>query len=255
MLLISELFAVFFLGLILGSFSTALIYRVPRRLSWVADRSSCPNCKNNLGILDLIPVFSWLSTGGRCRYCKESISYSYPLIELSCVGMAMATYMVFGLSYEALYVFSAIPFLMALLVIDLKHMILPNQLVFILLVIGLARLFYFSISDVFSEASDMFITYFCGALLYAFISWLAGFTLTKILKKDSLGVGDIKFFFVSGVWLGLDYVPYFLILSGTTAICFALLWRFLFKKDVFPFGPSLIMSFFTLLLFQGSFLG
>tara|TARA_R110002095_G_scaffold147975_3_gene128070 strand:+ start:6444 stop:7226 length:783 start_codon:yes stop_codon:yes gene_type:complete len=254
MLLMPEIFVTFFLGLIMGSFSTALIYRVPRKLSWTVERSSCTNCKQNLRAYDLVPLFSWLSTMGRCRYCKASVSYSYPLIELVCVAMAFAIYCVFGFSIEALFALAAVPFLMALFVIDLRHMILPNQLVFILLVIGLARLFYFSISGVFTKAPDMFVTYFGGAILYAAIPWLMGIILTKILKKDSLGFGDIKFFFVSGMWLGLSVLPFFLMSSGILAILFALLWRALFKKEVFPFGPALIISFFGLLLFQGSFL-
>lgn len=253
MLLFLEIFTVFFIGLILGSFSTALIYRVPRKLSWTIDRSSCTNCDTDLRTIDLFPLFSWLSTKGKCRYCQSKISITYPLTELSAVVLCLAAYSVFGFSYESLYVFAAIPFLIALLVIDLKHMILPNQLVFILFVIGILRLFYFSISDVFTQVSDVLIPYFYGSLLYALIPWLTGLILTKVLKKDALGFGDVKFFFVTGIWLGIHYLPYFLIMSGGLAIFFALLWRHLLKKDVFPFGPSLIFSFFVLLLFQGSF--
>jgi len=64
----------------------------------------------------------------------------------------------------------------------------------------------------------------------------------------------VKFFFVAGVWLGFDYLPFFLILSGSGAIIFAILWKYFRKKEVFPFGPALIISFFGLLLLQGSFL-
>ena len=255
MLFFLEIFIVFFLGLLLGSFSSALIYRVPRKISWVATRSSCTECNNVLTARDLIPLFSWVFNKGKCRHCSTKISGVYPVLELCCAVLCLITYFVYGLTYEAAFVFAAIPFLMALLVIDLRHMILPNQLVFIVLVIGVARLFYFSLTGVFTQASDLFITYFLGAVFYGFASWLVGFTVTKIMKKDSLGFGDVKFFIVAGLWLGIGAAPQFLILSGSLAIIFALVWQKLFKQRIFPFGPALITSFFALLIFQGSFLG
>ncbi len=255
MLFFLEMFTAVFLGLILGSFSSALIYRVPRKMPWGAVRSSCTNCKYVLTARDLIPVFSWLIARGKCRKCGASVSYIYPVLELVSAFLCVATYLVFGLTYEAFFVFAAIPFLLALCVIDLRHMILPNQLVFILFVIGVLRLFYFSVTGVFTQASDMFVTYFLGAVFYGFVSWFTGFILSKILKKDSLGFGDVKFFIVAGLWLGLDFAPQFLIMSGALAILFAVIWQKLFKRHLFPFGPALIISFFVLLLFQGSFLG
>ncbi|HEY0905710.1 MAG TPA: prepilin peptidase [Methylophilus sp.] len=79
----------FCLGLCLGSFTTALVYRIPRKLNWTTDRSRCPNCKHALGPLDLVPVFSWLFLGRKCRYCKTPIPARYPLIEIS-FGMVFA---------------------------------------------------------------------------------------------------------------------------------------------------------------------
>ncbi len=87
---------VFIIGLILGSFSSAISYRVQRGESWIvssgssqqdadgkkAARSRCPTCHHVLGVLDLIPVFSWVFLGGKCRYCRTSIPARYPLAEL-----------------------------------------------------------------------------------------------------------------------------------------------------------------------------
>lgn len=70
------------LGLIFGSFITMLGYRLPRRLSIVRPRSSCPACHHALGVKDLFPVFSWLMSGGRCRHCKAPISARYPILEV-----------------------------------------------------------------------------------------------------------------------------------------------------------------------------
>ncbi len=79
----------FCFGLCLGSFMTALVYRLPRGLNWTTDRSRCPSCGHALGVPDLVPVFSWLALRGRCRHCRTPIPARYPLIELG-VGAVLA---------------------------------------------------------------------------------------------------------------------------------------------------------------------
>ncbi len=235
----------------LGSFTSALIYRIPRKKGWGAVRSACPSCKKKLGVLDLIPLFSWLLSLGKCRYCKSRISYIYPAIEVICAILSLGVFLVFGFTIEALFLIGALPFLASLFIIDFKHFILPNQLVFIVLVIGLIRLFYFSVNDVFNSPSELFIPYIVGAFLYALTPYVLGVMLSTILKKDSLGMGDVKFFFVAGVWLGLAELSNFMMLSGGLAIAFALIWRAVKREEIFPFGPALIVSFYSLLLLRG----
>lgn len=250
-----EIIITFYLGAVLGSFSTALVYRVPRKQKWWgAERSKCPSCNHVLSFFDLIPIISWGVFRGRCRHCKTKVSVRYPLIELCSALACVGAYVVFGWSYELFFIVAVLPFLIALFLIDLKHMILPNQLVFIVLVIGVVRLFYLSTIGAFAQVSDLFVPYIAGACLYAFLPWLIGWIMTKILKKDSLGFGDVKFFFTSGIWLGLDLLPHFMILSGGGAVFYALILRVAGKGEAFPFGPALIASFYVLLLFQGSFL-
>lgn len=235
----------------MGSFTSALIYRVPTKKGWGAVRSACPSCKTKLSALDLVPLFSWIFSGGKCRYCKTKVSFIYPALELLCAGLSCGVYSIFGFTVEALFIIGSLPFLMALFVIDFKHYILPNQLVFIVLVIGLIRLFYFSVSDVFVSPSDLFMPYIGGAFIYALVPYILGVILTAVLKKDALGMGDVKFFFAAGVWLGVSDLANFMMLSGALAIVFALSWRVIKKKDVFPFGPALIVSFYSLLLLRG----
>ncbi len=246
-----EFFTMFFLGLVLGSFSTALIHRVPKKIPWGAERSECPSCKTSLGVLDLVPVFSWCFSKGKCRHCGKGVHFIYPLTEMVSGIMCVFIYWVYGLNISSLFLVASVPFLVSLCVIDFRHMILPNQLIIIMLILGVARLFYMSSMAEHTLSLYDVGMYVYGAFAYAFISWFLGFVLTKILKRDSLGFGDVKFFMVSGLWLGLLMLPYFMILSGAIAIVFSLVWRMAFKQEVFPFGPSLIISFYLLLLFQG----
>ncbi len=250
---VSEIIIIVSLGLILGSFTTALAYRVPLGISWGAKRSSCPSCGSVLNALDLIPLFSWCINRGACRHCKTRVSASYPLVELASLALCLTVYSVYGLSVLGLFVIFAVPFLLALFLIDIKHMILPNQLVAALFFIGVIRLFFFwGMSNFLYEAGlEILIHYVLAALIFAFISWGTGALMSKMLKKESLGFGDVKFFGVAGLWLGLEVLPLFMIISGGLAVVLALVWRYIKKSNVFPFGPALISALFILLFYQG----
>ncbi len=93
-----NLFAGLVIGLVLGSFTTMLSYRIPRRLSIVSPPSQCPKCHAPLKVRDLVPVFSWLLEKGRCRHCGERISPRYLVIELVTTVAVMAAFVCLGLS-------------------------------------------------------------------------------------------------------------------------------------------------------------
>ena len=249
-------------GLALGSFATAMIHRIPRGLSWwsmpkkdkAVHRSACPHCKATLRLVDLIPLFSWLSTRGKCRYCAKAIGLRYPLTELGVVLACLATYAILGFTSQAFFIMAAIPFLAALLVIDLEHLILPNQLVVIIAVIGMARLIYELFLQRSFSISYAMIEFIAGAVIYAAFIWGLGWIMTLVLKKEALGFGDVKFFAAAGLWLGLSNLAWFCMAAGVFGVAFGLAWQILRKDKIFPFGPSLIASLYVLLLLDGSLL-
>jgi len=63
----------FAMGITFGSFYTLALYRIPKRQDITHTHSYCPNCNHKLGFLDLIPVFSYIFLGAKCRYCKQKI--------------------------------------------------------------------------------------------------------------------------------------------------------------------------------------
>jgi len=215
---ISETLTIFFCGLIFGSFASALVYRIPRNLPWITKgksehglRSACPSCKANLTPLDLIPIFSWLFLRGKCRHCATPVSKKYPICELLTLMGFIGIYAVFGLTWFALPFFLMMPFLVALMMIDFEHMILPNQLVAIIFALGVVVLLgKISVTQTF-ELQHLIITYIGGAIGFGALSWFLGFVMEKILKKPALGFGDVKFFAASGIWLGLPVLGHFCI--------------------------------------------
>ncbi|MDD5770081.1 MAG: prepilin peptidase, partial [Candidatus Gracilibacteria bacterium] len=91
---------IFIIGTLFGSFSSVIIDRLKNKKSGIiSGRSECPKCKHKLGAIDLIPFFSFFLTGGRCRYCKEKISYIYPILEF-CMGIifTITTYLLIDIN-------------------------------------------------------------------------------------------------------------------------------------------------------------
>lgn len=246
-----------FLGLCLGSFATAITVRELAGKPWLLPakgsdaaqtyRSACPSCGHKLGVLDLFPILSWLFLRGRCRYCQQPISRLYPLLELGVLSAAILIYVCVGWSISAWFMFAALPFLAALIVIDFQKMILPNILVGTVFVIGL---FYALYTDLHLGVPLPAFEGLMAALVYGGFVALLAFVVGKVLKKEALGGGDVKFFAVAGMWLGLEAFPVYCMLSGVMGVVLGAVWKMATGRAVFPFGPALIIALYCLWLFD-----
>ncbi|HET6378988.1 MAG TPA: prepilin peptidase [Methylocella sp.] len=95
-------------GLILGSFTTMLSYRLPRGLSIIWPGSHCPSCKTRLRPIDLLPVLSWVLQRGRCRHCGAPIGWRYLLIEIAVTLAVIAAFGVLGCTLRLILALGAI---------------------------------------------------------------------------------------------------------------------------------------------------
>lgn len=250
---------VFVIGLCFGSFATALIYRIPRDIPWVYDRgagsnkacrSACPSCGHVLGARDLVPLFSWLCSRGKCRYCSAKVSARYPLVELATASTTLLMFGAWGVGGLAtIPVLLIVPFLIAALLIDWEHMILPDDINLSLFVLAAAYVlarFYTPYHDISVVYDAVF-----AAVLLTSLLWLASFILSKWKGRPALGMGDIKFLPAAGLLLGTAALPSYLALSGALGIATAMLKL---KKDIkqpFPFGPALIISLYIHVFLTG----
>ncbi|TAL35557.1 MAG: prepilin peptidase [Alphaproteobacteria bacterium] len=241
-----------FLGLCLGSFATALSWRLPRGISVSFERSKCPKCGRILGVADLVPVFSWLLMRGRCRSCRAPIGWRYPLIELATLALCIAFYERFGFSPSTVLLFCLAPVVIAAADIDFSHMIIPDGLNLAVLLLGMAVLAANSFSA--SDPPEFILahgeTALGGMALYGIGSLVLRQGGMALLKREPLGWGDVKFFAASGFWMGTnpEVLAHFLILSGTAGVVIALLWRKFHKEAAFPFGPALLLAFIIMLI-------
>ncbi len=132
-----------FYGIAIGSFLNVVIWRVPRGGSVATPTwSYCPNCEHRLLAADLVPLLSFLALGRRCRYCKSPISWRYFLVEALTGACFVLIYLRYGASIDTFFysVFSAI--LICILFIDLDCFIIPDELSFIALLVGVGRNLY-----------------------------------------------------------------------------------------------------------------
>src|SRR5262245_54370732 len=112
-------------GLVIGSFLNVCIHRLPRDLSIVRPRSACPGCGAGIAWHDNIPVVSWILLGGRCRGCRAPIAPRYPLVEAATAALWAGSMAAFGPTLEGLATALFGSALVALILIDAEHQILP----------------------------------------------------------------------------------------------------------------------------------
>ncbi|MGE0108753.1 MAG: prepilin peptidase [Bdellovibrionales bacterium] len=89
------IFSGLLIGMVLGSFTTMLCYRVPRKMDIVFLPSHCPSCKTRLGVRDLVPIFSWLFCKGKCRHCGAQIGTRYIIIEIIVTALVTTAFCLF----------------------------------------------------------------------------------------------------------------------------------------------------------------
>ncbi|RDI96758.1 prepilin peptidase [Meiothermus sp. QL-1] len=196
----------FLFGSLIGSFLNVVIYRLPKGLSVVRPRSSCPHCGHTLTPVELLPLLSWLLQRGRCRRCRGPISPRYPLVEaLTAFLFALSAYLLGGTGGIAgvLLVWAFIALLIALAFIDIDTKTLPNSLNFAGVFLGLMAAWALGFPQGFSQALE-------GGLLAAgLLALLAGYGgLIYNRFKDSpregpFGVHQVHLAAMGGAWGGM----------------------------------------------------
>jgi leader peptidase (prepilin peptidase)/N-methyltransferase len=220
------------LGLAFGSFLNVCLSRWPAGESVVAPRSHCRSCEHVLAWWENIPLVSWLFLRGRCRSCRTSISWRYPLVEAS-VGVLWAidtwkfTFGIhyLGLSWVALLVlivgflgpFTFLWLLVALAALDAENFWLPDRLILPgilggVFVAALDRYFFegtingpvtfanfFLLPFMQNFWRDRFLEILAAAGIILLIRWL----YKLIRHREGLGLGDAKLMALLAAWLGL----------------------------------------------------
>lgn len=262
------IYCIFFLGLSFGSFINALVWRLHKqsdtrtqklnpKYSILYGRSMCPNCRHVLGILDLIPVISWLFLIGKCRYCHKPISIMYPLVELLTAGLFIISYLYWplifnsqGITYFIIWLILLVG-LIALALYDIKYMTLPNRIIYPMFGLVILQIV---IKSIFFNKSGY--SWLSGDLLGFLIGGGVFYVLFQISKGKWIGGGDVKLGLLLGLYLASGWLAILMIFIASLAGSLVSL-PFLFSGKVkrnthIPYGPFLIIAAIILRLFGTS---
>lgn len=242
-------------GLIFGSFVTALTWRLHEKLDFVTGRSQCEHCGHTLAAIDLVPIISWAILRGRCRYCKASISWQNPAIEASVAIAFVLSYLAWPLALHTWQVQASfglwllyIVLLATLFIYDLRWMILPDSLIFILIALG-----FIDVALRLSVTNNLTFAAYTQQILLGGAALGGIYLLLHLISKGRwIGLGDVKLGWFMGMLLGWQYALLTLFLTSIIFVVTLLPARIAGKfpaKTRLPLGPFLIIAFILTSLF------
>jgi len=222
----------FIAGTFMGSFVGVLTYRIPRDEQWVKGHSVCPACGHQLGVLDLVPVWSYVVLRGRCRYCHAEIGARYLWTEV-CTGLLFVG-LGWGLGWSVDALKFAIMTVLALAVgiIDFETGLVPDAVVLPGAAIGLAFGALAGWQGLLGVAGGAAI----GAALFALII---------LFSRGGMGWGDATLGLMLGAFLGWRLAVVFLLLAFIIGATAGIILIVFFKKkgkDSMPFGPAMAVG-------------
>lgn len=234
---------IFTVGLVFGSFINVLVGRLK-----ISDDGSnkidlktpshCDECQKKLTWYDLIPLVSFFFLAGKCRRCEAKIPLFVPLVELVSGAVALGLYYVFGLSFASLLLFFISLIMIATFVYDLKHQLIPDLYIWIMLILALTYNLYLYLTGDF-----LFNSVLIAVLVGSGFFWL----INLVSKGNWMGLGDVKLMLVIGLVLGWPLILVQLyasfIIGGIIGLILILASKKGMKNKI-AFGPFLVVGFF-----------
>jgi leader peptidase (prepilin peptidase)/N-methyltransferase len=242
-------------GLLIGSFLNVCIYRMPRDLSVVTPRSKCPKCDTAIAWYDNIPVVSYIALGRRCRRCRASIPFRYPLVELLTGAVFFLGILTLGFTGAAFKfcLFSAIQ--IALLFTDIEERILPDEFTLGGAILGIILAAFVPIPGAFFELflPERWDRRLVGmteaalsALVLSAVLWAIGAVYHWLRRKEGLGLGDVKMVGMIATFLGLSGALFTIVVGSILGSICGIAYIWLAHKDPatywLPFGSFLAIA-------------
>ncbi|MBT8125717.1 MAG: A24 family peptidase [Gammaproteobacteria bacterium] len=258
----------FIIGAFIGSFLNVVIHRIPVMLErqWKSEcqellnpetdtpslpkynlsvpRSHCPACNHQVKVIENIPIISYLFLKGKCSSCGIKISPQYPFIELLTAILTTFIMLKFGFSIQALGGVIFTWFLIALSGIDIKTQLLPDDLTFPFLWLGIIFNLFTTYTDLTSSV--------LGAIFGYLTLWSVFHLFKLITGKEGMGYGDFKLLAALGAWLGWQSLPLIILFSsavGAVIGIFMIVSKLQERSQPIPFGPYLAVAGWIAMLY------
>ena len=233
---------VFLYGIVIGSFINVCVCRIPRGESIVKVRSHCENCGYQLKWFDLIPLFSYLFLGGKCRKCGEKISVWHLLMEVLNGCLYVLIFFVCGTSVESLLYCLAGSALLGLSVIDFKTYEIPVGFNIFIGALGIIR--------VLTDLANWHLYVIGFVAVSAFL-----YVLFLLSKGRAIGGGDIKLMAACGLLIGWKLIILaFLIGCIVGSVIHIIRMRVSGEERVLAMGPYLSVGVMVAALWGNQFL-
>lgn len=196
-------------GLVIGSFTTALMYRDANHISMIVTqnnvaRSKCATCGHQLSWKDLLPLISWVLLWGRCRYCQTKISLLYPLIEIFCAVSLGLFFLAYGFTIPVIFYAACMPPLIVLIVNSMRGYKISGKLAIYFLFFSIlgAVLNILFVNDIWQALFELGGT----VVLYTFVAIVISLLLVFFYKQP-LRFTHLFIFTACGLWLGREILP------------------------------------------------
>jgi leader peptidase (prepilin peptidase)/N-methyltransferase len=229
-----------------GSFLGVLICRLPLKRSVALARSECESCRRPLGAQDLVPLVSYAMLRGRCRSCQAPIRPFHVHVEIA--AMSVAIWAVLASNDPSLVWIDCVLgwILLTLAWIDWDHMLLPDVLTLPLVVLGLVVTASLDPKEIADHAAAAVLGYLALRALAAAYKWLRG--------REGIGLGDAKLLAAGGAWVGLEALPWVLLVGALIGIAVLvpreLPSRTLRVTSAVPFGPGLCLALWLVWMYR-----
>jgi leader peptidase (prepilin peptidase)/N-methyltransferase len=227
-------------GLLVGSFLTVVVDRVPRGTSVVRPPSQCYSCEHRLTAIDLVPIFSWLALRGRCRHCGAKIGTAPLVIEGATVSIFVLFALRFGAEPELIAYCILGAALVALTWIDLHERRLPREISYTALGLGAVALAVAALAN--GEGERIVLMALGAAIAVAVMGGI------YVASKGGLGDGDVRLSPLLGMylgWLNPGIVPvglFFGFVFGAVVGVALMARGTAGRRTALPFGPFLALG-------------
>ena len=247
---------VFFLSLFflsLGSFASVLIYRLPlagienSNINLFLPRSHCPTCKENIRLINLLPLIGYIFQAGKCEKCKSAISINYFIHEIIHLTIGLSLYFLLGISFLSILVYLLFFNFYILLVCDLNKFFLPFYFNLSISLIGIGSIFlgspFFIETYGLIESSQLFIAFFGFVSGYG-ILFLINLIYKIINKIDGIGGGDFVLLGGIGTLVGPLHLSSIILLGSFSTLIIKFTNYKKYKQEL-PLGAGLIIGLFV----------
>ena len=236
-------------GACVGSFLNCLSWRIVAGESVLKGRSHCTTCNHTLEALDLLPILSYIHLRGKCRYCGEKISPRYAAVEVFTAVMFVSLALRFDVTPELAKFILLSSILLSLSLVDFDNETIPDGFI-------IAGIVLFLAFSPFGELSlpKTLLNGLIGGLSISLPLLLLVLLADKVLKRDTMGGGDIKLIFMIGLFFDWKLNLLLIIISCVTGILVALLLGKAKPGTPFPFGPAISLSAVIVMLFGSGIL-